>query len=111
MTVALTFVSLALALTVLKLLHYARQLAKHETAEHAKCTAHVAHYVGNAFAARVLEAAAADYDTTPARAEMARLSHTTRPNGQSLPAAWLLSRAAKLDPANPAPNPFDREVA
>lgn len=90
--------ALMLALTVMKTLHLSRSLSKAKDVEHAKCIAHVTDFVGNAFAARVLDAAGEDYDTAQGRHRMAVLSHMARPDDESLPAAWLKDRAKRLHP-------------
>lgn len=68
-----------------------------EEKEHAKCIAHVAHYVGDEFAAMVLRAAAHDYDSAE---EFGRLKVLARmkyaQGGPSMPAIWLEDRANRL---------------
>lgn len=93
--------ALMLALTMLKVVHLAYALAKVKDAEHAKCIAHVTEFVGNAFAARVLEAAAEDYDSAQGKHRMAVLTHQPRPEGVTLPAFWLKDRASRLHPTEP----------
>lgn len=64
---------------------------------HAKCVAHIAHYVGDEFAASVLVQAAHDYDSVEEHSRMkvlARLRYQN--NGPSMPAIWLLDRADRL---------------
>lgn len=95
---AVWLLALMLFLTALKNVQLARRLSKAKDAEHAKCIAHITDFVGNAFAARVLEAAADDYDSTAGKQRMAVLSHLTRPEGVTLPAHWMRDRAKNLHP-------------
>lgn len=98
MITALVVVSVALALTTLKLLQTLRRLSQIEHGEHAKCIAHIAHYVGDSFAAQVLEAAADDYDTALGRQQLSHLASVVRIEGQSIPATWLRHRAQGMKP-------------
>lgn len=72
---------------------------------HAKCIAHIAHYVGNEFAAHVLEAAAADYDSLEGRAKISEIINAQYNPGddESVPALWLLDRAATVKRGAHAP--------
>lgn len=92
-TATIWLLALCLTLTVLKMFHLIRQLRTSTTAEHAKCIAHVAHYVGNSFAASVLEAAAEEYDSVRGQHTLAVLRHEPQPEGVSIPAHWLMDRA------------------
>lgn len=68
-----------------------------EAAAHAKCIAHVASFVGNQFAADVLEAAAHDFDSLEEKGNMkalARMKFTA--DGPSMPAIWLHDRANRI---------------
>jgi len=68
-----------------------------EHTDHAKCIAHVAHYVGNEFAAQVLYAAAKDFDTMDGQAEVRTIAQTKWQEGDpSVPALWMIDRADLL---------------
>lgn len=76
-----------------------KALAKQHDAQHAMCIAAVAAYVGDAFAARVLDAAAEDYDSVDGRAELGRLGASEwSEDGPSIPALWLSDRADRIYP-------------
>lgn len=65
-------------------------------AVHAKCIAHVTHYVGNEFAAMVLNAAADFYDSSEGRAKISEIINTEYNHGdveESVPALWMRNRA------------------
>jgi hypothetical protein len=65
--------------------------------EHAKCLSMVGAFVGDEFAARVLTAAADDYDTAEGQASVQRLIHTVwAPDGPSMPSLWLRDRAETI---------------
>ena len=71
--------------------------ARRAKADHAVCIAHVATYTGDAFAARVLEAVAARYDSPEGRARMRELALSWDPNDEiSAPAMWVLDYAEKI---------------
>lgn len=64
---------------------------------HAKCIAHIASYVGNEFAAQVLEAAAKDFDSVEGQADKSRIAATAwEKDGPSVPSIWLVERANNL---------------
>lgn len=69
--------------------------------DHAKCMAHVAHYVGNTFAAHVLRAAAEDY-ATPAEQHQLEVIIQQQWSTQGgvpndpVPAIWMKERADAL---------------
>lgn len=88
-----------LGLTLIQMFRLIGMLTTVKHAEHAKCIAHIAYYVGNKFAARVLEAAANDYDTALGRQQLSRISAANRVEGQSIPATWMRQRAAVMDPS------------
>lgn len=71
-----------------------------DKADHAKCVAHVAHYVGDAFAAQVLRLAASDMASVEGQTELRTISHSDRiriGDGQVIAALWLEDRADALD--------------
>lgn len=65
--------------------------------DHTKCMAMVAAFVGNDFAARVLEASADVYDSTDGQAALRRIASTVwTEEGDSVPAMWLRERADNM---------------
>lgn len=65
--------------------------------DHAQCIAQVTEYTGNEFAARVLLAAAEDYNSGDGRVELALLRRDwTGSDHDSIPAAWLRNRADRI---------------
>lgn len=67
--------------------------------DHAHCVAHVAHYVGDHFAAQVLRLAAEDLDSVEGQTELRTLSRGTGYSplgGKSLMRLWLEDRAEAL---------------
>lgn len=71
--------------------------AKTHKIDHAMCIAHVAHYVGNEFAASVLKAAAEDYNRPETQARLQILMREQWVEGGSLlPAIWMTNRAEAL---------------
>lgn len=66
---------------------------------HAMCIAHVSHYVGNHFAAKVLKAAADDYASAEGQHEVKVIingsSHQTL-SENPIPSLWLHKRADRL---------------
>lgn len=78
------------------IVHYVREI-RDARVEHAKCIAHIAHYVGDAFAESVLKAAADDYDSPSGKRTLSALSRERQTNEErSLPAVWLIDRAQSL---------------
>lgn len=66
--------------------------------DHAKCIAHIAHYVGNHFAADVLRAAAEDYGTPAAQTELQIISRKQwNQDGPRIPSIWMTNRADALE--------------
>lgn len=64
---------------------------------HAHCIAHVAHYVGDSFAAQVLRVAAEDLDSTEGQTELRRIANSEyRLGGASVASLWLTERADSL---------------
>lgn len=70
--------------------------AKTHKIDHAMCIAHVAHYVGNEFAASVLKAAAEDYNRPETQARLQILMREWVDGGPLLPAIWMTNRAEAL---------------
>lgn len=66
--------------------------------EHAKCIGAVMEFVGNQFAAKVLEAASRDWDSVEERSNgnMANARRKHSPTSPSVPAIWLMDRADRL---------------
>ena len=101
----LTFLCLALALALalaLVKLDQTREernseMLDEEAALHAKCLAHVAQFVGDEFAARVLDAAAEDWESADGLAEARSIANNQyKPGGKSVPRLWLEQRAATM---------------
>lgn len=69
-----------------------RHVAEAETAEHAKCIALIAEYVGDKFAYQVLTAAAEAYDTPGEVARAQMLGRNRRKDMASVPALWMTER-------------------
>ena len=70
--------------------------AGHDT-DHAKCIAAVMHYVGNEWAAQVLDIAAADYASVESQADKDRIGRLLwREGGDPVPTIWLRERATRL---------------
>lgn len=68
-----------------------------EDKAHAKCIAHIAHYVGDEYAAMVLSAAAHDYDSAEEFNHLKVLARMKyQAGGPSMPAIWLRDRADHL---------------
>jgi len=68
-----------------------------QDAEHAKCLSMVAAFVGDAFAARVLMAAADALSGMDGQAELARIANTIWvENGPNVPSLWLRERAEAI---------------
>jgi hypothetical protein len=89
-----------LALSVVCMVVAFRLLSEHreeEKADHAKCLALIAGFVGDEFAARVLDSAAADYNTMDGQAEVARIRNTVWGEGdEPVPTLWLRERASTM---------------
>jgi hypothetical protein len=71
----------------------------HEQMErnHAKCSGMVAAFVGDKFAAVVLESAAERYDSMDGMADRERLANTVwQPHGASIPALFMRDLAAQM---------------
>jgi hypothetical protein len=65
--------------------------------EHAKCMSMVAAFVGDEFAARVLEAAANDWDSAEEMGNLKMLAREEyKPGGPSMPAIWMRKRGESL---------------
>lgn len=61
---------------------------------HAACVAHMAHYVGDSFAAQVLRIAAEDFDSVEGQTKLREIgSQTFKIGGPSLVNLWLHDRA------------------
>lgn len=68
-----------------------------EDIEHAKCMAAVMQFVGDEFAAQVLDTAATDYDSVENEMDLSRISRLRyTEGGESVPAIWLRERAERL---------------
>jgi hypothetical protein len=102
--VALAFVTLV-ALALLGTLWYAGQKIDQlqdeymisEDELHAKCIAHIAQFVGDSFAAKVLDAAAEDYESAEGITELRVIGHQQyKPGGPTVPRIWMAQRAARL---------------
>lgn len=64
---------------------------------HAKCLSMVAAFIGDEFAAQVLNAAATDYDTAEGQAQLAVMrDRVWVHDGPSMPSLWLRNRAEMI---------------
>lgn len=74
-----------------------REDAIREKAAHAMCLAHIAHYVGNHFAAEVLKAAGEDYNSPQGQHDIAVIAREQwAQGGPSVPSIWMFNRADAL---------------
>ena len=91
--------SVALFYAIQRMNEMGQEVIGYEHSDHAKCIAHVAHYVGNQHAALVLRDAAKDYDSVKGQAEAEHLMENPnwRSGSHSLPALWLEQRADQID--------------
>lgn len=65
--------------------------------EHVKCMGAVMKFVGDEWAAQVLEVAAADYENAANHADLDRIGRLLwRPGGSPVPSIWMRERAEKL---------------
>lgn len=64
--------------------------------EHSDCLHNIRHYVGDEFAAQVLNVAADDYDSGDEIHRIKVLSRGYKEGGPSVPAMWLHDRADRL---------------
>lgn len=65
--------------------------------EHAKCLGATMKFVGDEFAAQVLEVAASDYDSVDSMTDLQRIGNLVwKQGGDSVPSLWLQERAEKL---------------
>lgn len=104
MAVAVVILAVLLAVVVyvcivlVKELHWLREdLQTTADVEHTKCMAAVMKFVGDEWAAQVLEVAASDYASAEAHHNLDRISRTVyKPGGPPVPAIWLRERADLL---------------
>lgn len=65
--------------------------------EHAKCMAAVMAFVGDEFAAQILDTAATDYASVENEADLSRIRRLRyKQDGEPVPAIWLRERAERL---------------
>lgn len=102
-TVALILAAMAAVLLYISVrmfneIHWLREELQTATdTEHVKCMAAVMKYVGDEWAAQVLEVAAADYESGANHSELDRISRLRyQPGGSPVPTLWLQERAMKL---------------
>lgn len=95
---ALLAVAIYIAMRVTNELMYTRdELQCAADAEHAKCIGAVAAFIGNEWAAQILEVAADDYTSPKAHADLDRIGRLVyRPGGEPVPSLWLRERADRL---------------
>lgn len=78
-------------------LFLAADLQEVTDAAHAKCMGAVMQYVGDEWAAQVLEVAASDWENVETLHDLDRISRLRyQPGGVSVPALWMEERAAAL---------------
>lgn len=96
-----------------ELLYVRDELQMAADAEHAKCMGAVMKFVGDQWAAQVLEVAAADYESAANHADIDRIGRLLwRPDGSPVPSIWMRERAEKLRIwAEPEPEPNSLEAA
>jgi hypothetical protein len=75
-----------------------RQHEEQQDINHAMCIAHLAHYVGNSFAAEVLKAAAEDYSSAEGQHELKVIVQSGQyvEGGLTVPSLWMVNRARAL---------------
>lgn len=98
LTVWVLSVSLLLTSSVMVMaLRRAEALEEEGRKAHAKCIALVSHYVGNQFAASVLEEAANRFETPEGKRKLHSLVETDwKPDGPSMPALWMRREANRI---------------
>lgn len=93
---ALLITVIALVLATKRINEMGQETIGVEHTDHAKCIAHIAHYVGNEFAAQVLVAAADDFGSMDGQANLRRLAVGWQEGDGPVPALWLRDRADSI---------------
>lgn len=96
--IPIAIVNVMLLLVALRI-DYVVRLLRNRDVDHAKCIAHVSHYVGNEFGAAVLRAAAEDYSSAEGQHELKVIANSRDYRhgvSLSIPSIWLNNRAAAL---------------
>lgn len=97
LAILLCSVTIALVFTVQRLNSMTEEAIEATEHQHARCMALVTAFVGDQFAARVLEAAAADYETVEGQQRLSALRWSDWvEGGPCVPALWLKDRANAL---------------
>jgi len=96
LALALAVVSYLLALCVRQITWMADAAECAKDTEHAKCMAAIMKYVGDEWAAAVLEGAAADYDSVESQRDLDRIRRLWRQDGPSIPNIWMQERADRI---------------
>lgn len=101
---------LACAVKKVTWLHEELQVAS--DTEHTKCMGAVMRFVGNEWAAQVLDVAASDYASATSHSDIDRIQRLVyKPGGPPVPAIWLAERAMKLRIASDWGIDLDEEAA
>lgn len=97
-TLCLTIVVLAylMFVAVREILFLREDLQQAADTEHAKCMGAVMEFVGNEWAAQVLDVAADDYDAPSGSADMERIRRFWKQGDAPVPSIWLRQRADRL---------------
>ena len=95
---ALLAITMYVCVVLVRELNWTREDLQAATdTEHAKCMAAVMQFVGDEWAAQVLEVAAADYDSPGAQRDLDRIGRMVyKPGGAPVPTLWLQERADRL---------------
>lgn len=95
MLVLILVYMLALAVNRISWLH--EDLQASTDAEHSRCMAAVMKFIGDEWAAQILEVAAADYANAENHAELDRIGRLVyKPGGLPVPSLWMQERADRL---------------
>lgn len=98
LAIVMLFIAVYVALRCTNEMMFLREdLQQAEKTDHSKCMAAVMQFVGNEWAAQVLDIAAADYasvESQPDKDRIARLQW--REDGDPIPTLWLRERAIRL---------------
>lgn len=95
---AVVLIQLALMVVMYAAMSYLRnELVFVKNSEHAACMAGVMAFVGNEWAAQVLEVAATDYASVEAQQDKDRIGRLVwQSGGEPVPSLWLRERADQL---------------